>query len=66
MPRSASREEVLRLQAEGALLVEVLPREEYARAHIAGAISIPLEEIGGRAGELEPQRAVVAYCNDFQ
>jgi rhodanese-related sulfurtransferase len=64
--RSASREEVRQLLAQGAQIVEVLPPEEYAEAHIAGSISIPLEEIRTRANELNPNIAVVAYCNDFQ
>jgi len=66
MPRSVSREEVLRLHAHGAQVIEVLPPEEYRQAHIAGAISIPLEEIRVRARELDPSRTVVTYCNDFQ
>lgn len=66
MPRSASREEVRRLQAQGAQIVEVLPREEYEEAHVAGAVSIPLGEIRSRAHELDPYRAVVTYCNDIQ
>ena len=66
MPRSVSREEVLRLHAQGAQVIEVLAPEEYRQAHIAGAISIPLEEIRVRARELDPSRTVVTYCNDFQ
>ncbi|TMC15233.1 MAG: hypothetical protein E6J29_00585 [Chloroflexi bacterium] len=66
MPRSISREEVLRLHAQGAQVIEVLAPEEYRQAHIAGAISIPLEEIRVRARELDPSRTVVTYCNDFQ
>ena len=66
MPRSVSREEVLRLHAQGAQVIEVLAPGEYRQAHIAGAISIPLEEIRVRARELDPSRTVVTYCNDFQ
>ena len=60
------REDVLRLVAQGAQLVEVLPREEYEELHLAGAISIPLNEIGERARrELDGAAPVVTYCHDF-
>jgi rhodanese-related sulfurtransferase len=40
------RDEVRRLVAEeAAQVVEVLPAAEYEDEHIAGAISIPLEEL---------------------
>jgi rhodanese-related sulfurtransferase len=42
MPPEIQREEVQRLVAAGAQLVDVLPRAEYDAEHIAGAISIPL------------------------
>ena len=54
------------LVPEGAQVIEVLAPGEYRQAHIAGAISIPLEEIRVRARELDPSRTVVTYCNDFQ
>jgi hypothetical protein len=36
------REEVKRLVADGAQLLEVLPAEEYAEDHLPGAVSRPL------------------------
>ena len=66
MPENVTRADVQRLVAEGAQLVEVLPREEYDELHLAGAVSIPLKELGERAPrELDAARAVVTYCNDF-
>jgi rhodanese-related sulfurtransferase len=66
MPENAGREDVLRLLTEGAQLVEVLPREEYEELHIAGALNIPLKELGERAAaELDRERPVVTYCHDF-
>jgi hypothetical protein len=41
MPRSVDREGVLRLQSEGAQMVEVLPADEYDWTHIAGAVTCP-------------------------
>jgi rhodanese-related sulfurtransferase len=62
----ATRDDVQRLIAGGAQVVEVLPREEYEKMHIAGAISVPLKELGERAlDDLDVSRAVVTYCHDF-
>jgi rhodanese-related sulfurtransferase/CBS domain-containing protein len=61
------RDDVRRLQEEGAQVVEVLPRKEYEHQHIAGAISLPLEELTPQtAGVLDRDRPVVTYCFDFQ
>jgi rhodanese-related sulfurtransferase len=66
MPESVTREHVQRLLAARAQLVETLPREDYDELHIAGAVSIPLKEIGERArAELDPSRPVIVYCQDF-
>lgn len=65
MPSNVFREDVQRLAADGAQIVEVLPRDEYNDLHIAGALSFPLTELGGRASELNRARPVVTYCNDF-
>lgn len=66
MPEVVTREDVVRLAAAGAQIVDVLPREEYDDLHVAGALGIPLKELAERApAELDPGRAVVTYCNDF-
>lgn len=41
--------------------VDVRPREQYDLLHIKGAVSIPLEEMAGRAGEVSRQDLVVLY-----
>jgi rhodanese-related sulfurtransferase len=68
MPIPIDRDEVLRLVAdEAAQLVEVLPEAEYADEHIAGATSIPLEELNERAPRLlDRGRPVIVYCYDYQ
>ena len=66
MVKSVKREDVQRLVTQGAQVVEVLPQDEYDELHIAGALSIPLKELGDRAPrELDHSRPVVAYCHDF-
>jgi rhodanese-related sulfurtransferase len=67
-PRSIDRDEVRRLIAdEKARLVEVLPAGDFEEEHIVGAINIPLKELDERAPrELERERPVIVYCNDYQ
>ncbi len=59
-----SADELLaRLRAgEPLIVVDVRPREEYQAAHVAGAVSIPLEELEQRLLELPRDREIVAYC----
>ncbi len=47
-------------------LVQILDvRElwEYDRAHLPGALLIPLGELVDRVGELDPSRPLAAYCH---
>ncbi|MDP9364216.1 MAG: rhodanese-like domain-containing protein [Chloroflexota bacterium] len=67
MATEIDRHDVQRLVAEGGQLVDVLPAEEYAAEHIAGAISIPLKELNrATAARLDPTRPVIVYCWDYQ
>jgi rhodanese-related sulfurtransferase len=64
----ATRIDLKRLQellADGAQLIEVLPRAEYAEEHLPGAISLPLKELDATtATTLDRTRPVVVYCWD--
>jgi rhodanese-related sulfurtransferase len=55
------------LVAEDAVqIVEVLPHEEHAWAHLPGATNIPLKELDSDGSSvLDRRRPVVVYCNDF-
>jgi rhodanese-related sulfurtransferase len=66
MPKEIDREELQRMVAAGAQLVEVLPAVEYAEDHLPGAISIPLRhiDVDGTKG-LDQNRAVIVYCWDM-
>ncbi len=68
MPTSIDRDTVQRLLAEeAAQLVEVLPAKEYGEEHLRGAINIRLKELDERAPrELDRDRPVIVYCNDYQ
>ncbi len=53
------------LIAGGAQVVEVLPRQDYEKLHIPGAISLPLAELSAEtAKRLDRGRDVVVYCWD--
>ncbi len=67
MPTNVDREEVQRLVAEGAQLVEVLPPAEYGQEHIPGAINIPLKKLDKETtAALRRDRPVIVYCSDYQ
>ena len=57
------REELMeRLSRGDVVLVDVRPPEEYDAGHIAGARSIPHDELAKRLDEIPPDQHVVAYC----
>lgn len=61
----ATRDDVQRLVAEGAQLVEVLPADEYDDEHLPGAVNLPLKELPSLATErLDRGRPVIVYCYD--
>ena len=65
MPTEIRREDSQRLVAEGAQLVEVLPKEEFDEQHLPGAIHIPLRKIDPEVrASLASERPVVVYCWD--
>ena len=45
-----------------ATVIDVRPIEEYRAGHIAGAISIPVDELKARLAELPRNHEIVAYC----
>jgi rhodanese-related sulfurtransferase len=56
------RSELWRRMRDGSVtLIDVRPREEYAQAHLPGAISVPLEELK-RFSPPSKRKQVVAYC----
>jgi rhodanese-related sulfurtransferase len=65
VPKEIDREELRRMVAAGAQLVEVLPADEYAEDHLPGAISIPLRNIDAEGTRgLEKNKPVIVYCWD--
>lgn len=68
MPTELYRaDEVQRMIAAGAQIVDVLPPDEYEADHLPGAINIPLKTLDARTAErLDRTRAVIVYCHDAQ
>jgi rhodanese-related sulfurtransferase len=67
MPTAIARDEVRRLVAGGAQLIEVLPSVEYEDDHLPGAINIPLKELNRETtGKLRKDLPVIVYCHDYQ
>ena len=66
MPTDIGIDEARRLVREDdALLLEVLPREEYEQEHLPGAHNIPLKELTSEAVDrIEHDRPVIVYCDD--
>jgi rhodanese-related sulfurtransferase len=65
MPKDIRRDEVRKLVAAGAQLVEVLPSPEYEEDHLPGAIHLPLRKIESSARDvLDRDRPVIVYCWD--
>ena len=51
-----------RLRHGKVVLIDVRPGEEFVAGHIAGARSMPIDELGTLVRELGQDREVIAYC----
>ncbi len=57
------REDLLtRVRRSEVVVIDVRPVREYEAGHVAGAISLPLEELEARLHELPRDVEIVAYC----
>jgi rhodanese-related sulfurtransferase len=67
MAQIVERDEIRKLAADGAQVVEVLSTTAYETLHLAGAVNLPLARLDRQAaGRLDRHRAVVVYCADRQ
>ena len=66
MPVEIDADGVRRLMSEeGALLLEVLPEDEYREEHLPGAMNIPLKALNAKAvASIDRLRPIIVYCND--
>lgn len=51
-----------RMKGEEVIVLDVRPADEYRHGHIAGARSLPIDELEARLDELPEDADVVAYC----
>jgi phage shock protein E len=65
MPTDIGLERLKELMAAEAQVVEVLTKDDYAPAHLPGAINLPLRELDEQhAAVLDRARPIVVYCWD--
>jgi len=58
-----ARDALARRAAQGeVVLIDVRPPLEFAHGHLAGARSLPLDELPSRLHELPRDKPIVAYC----
>jgi len=53
---------VERILAGDVTVIDVRPEQEYRAGHLAGAVSVPLEELEQRLADFSKEREIVAYC----
>lgn len=61
--RTMTRDQLRKRLRDGDVVVlDVRPEPEYAAGHIRGAISIPVQDLKSRLGEIPGGADIVAYC----
>jgi rhodanese-related sulfurtransferase/DNA-binding transcriptional ArsR family regulator len=53
---------IKRARSQAIVILDTRPASEYAAGHIAGAISVPVDDLQRRLRELPKDREYVAYC----
>jgi 3-mercaptopyruvate sulfurtransferase SseA len=61
-PRISAVDAKKALDAGKAILVDVRSLDSWQEEHAKGAISIPVNEITARFGELPKDKQIIAYC----
>lgn len=53
---------IQKIESGKVTILDVRPESEYNQGHIAGAISIPIDELAKRLKELPKRGEIIAYC----
>jgi len=62
-PEPVRMEELIkRVRHNGVVILDARPTIEFAAGHIAGALSVPIEELQKRLRKLPKNKEYVAYC----
>ena len=48
------------------LIIDIMSPKSHQKAHIKGAVNIPLSELRKRAAKLDKNRKIVVYCANYQ
>ncbi|MFQ5814103.1 MAG: rhodanese-like domain-containing protein [Anaerolineae bacterium] len=62
MPRITVQELKAKLDAGQAVVFDARRQSDYTQKHIAGAISLPQDEVAARLAELPTDKLAVFYC----
>jgi hypothetical protein len=62
VPRLSLEESRAAFEDGEALFLDVRKSSSYQKSHIPGAKAIPLAELEGRIGELDPNQWIITYC----
>ena len=55
-------DELAKRQGDGSLVLDVRQPDEYAEAHVPGAVLIPLNELAARQDEIPHDRPLLVIC----
>jgi DNA-binding transcriptional ArsR family regulator len=62
-PEPVSMQELIERAEQGnVVILDTRPASEFAQGHIAGAVSVPIEELQQRLRQLPKRKEFVAYC----
>jgi phage shock protein E len=59
---TAPKTDYAELVKEGALIIDVRTKGEYAGGHIRGSVNIPLDKIDANLGKLKSKNQVIITC----
>jgi phage shock protein E len=54
--------DLAQLIKEGAMIVDVRSKAEYAGGHVKGSINIPLDQLGSNLAKLKKDKAIITCC----
>ena len=55
-------DQLLNKTSQPVFLIDLMSREEFARAHIPGAVNIPVEELKDRVAEIPDGSEIIVAC----
>lgn len=58
----STKVDLAHLIKEGATIIDVRSKSEYATGHVKGSINIPLEQIGNNAEKLKSHSHIITCC----